>query len=80
MNSVSDSIAQSTVYIDNVSDVWKELKERFNKADCIRVWKLKSEINNLKQGTSSINDYDAELRSLWEEFDSRRPAPSCVFP
>ena len=68
------------MYIDNVSDVWKELKERFSKADHIRVWKLKSEINNLKQGTSSVNDYYAELRSLWEEFDSHRPTPSCICP
>lgn len=81
MNSVYDNIAQSIiVYIDNVSDVWKELKERFRKADRIRVWKLKSEINNLKQGTSSVNDYYTELRSLWEEFDSHRPTPSCVCP
>jgi len=66
------------VYIDNVSDVWKELKERFSKADRIRVWKLKFEINNLKQGNSSVNDYFTELRSLWEVFDSHRPTPSCV--
>jgi len=80
MNSVSDNIAQSIVYIDNVSDVWKELKERFSKAGRIRVWKLKSKINNLKQGTSSVNDYYTELRSLWEEFDSHRPTPSCICP
>jgi hypothetical protein len=80
MNSVSDNIAQSIVYIDNVSDVWNELKERFSKADRIRVWKLKTEINNLKQGTGSVNDYYTELRSLWEEFDSHRPTPSCVCP
>lgn len=80
MNSVYDNIAQSIVYIDNVYDVWKELKERFSKADRILVWKLKSEINNLKQGTSFVNDYYTELRSLWEEFDSHRPTPSCVCP
>jgi len=54
----------NTPDIDNISDVWKELKERFSRADRIRVWKLKSEINNLKQGTSSVNDYYAELRSF----------------
>jgi hypothetical protein len=80
MNSVSDNIAQSIVYIDNVLDVWNELKERFSKAVRIRVWKLKTEINNLKQGTGSVNDYYTELRSLWEEFDSHRPTPSCVCP
>jgi len=74
MNSVSDNIAQSIVYIDNVSDVWKELKERFSKVDRIHIWKLKSEINNLKQGTSSVNDYYTGLRS------SARPRPSCVCP
>lgn len=68
MNSVSDSIAHSILYIDIVSDVWRELKERLSKTDRILVWKLKTKINNLKQGTNSVNDYYAELRSLWEVF------------
>lgn len=51
MNSVSDSIGQSIVYIDTVSDVWRELKERFSKVDRVRVCKLKTEIINFKQST-----------------------------
>jgi len=80
MNSVSDSITLSIVYIDNISDVWRELKEQFRKVDLFRVWKLKTEINDLKQGTNLINDYYAELRLLREEFDSHGPAPSCTCP
>jgi hypothetical protein len=54
-NSVSSQIAQSMVFIENVHDVWNELKERFSKADRIRVSKLRSDINNLKQGSLSLS-------------------------
>jgi len=80
MNSVSYFIAHSIVDIDNVSDVGRELRERFSKVGRIRVWKFKIEINNLKQGTNSINDYYAKLWYLWEEFYSHRPILSYTCP
>lgn len=79
-NSVSSQIAQSIVFIENVSDVWNELKERFSKADRIRVSKLRSDINNLKQGSLSVSEYFASLKILWDELDSYRPIPICTCP
>ncbi|CAJ2649025.1 uncharacterized protein LOC123908870 [Trifolium pratense] len=52
MNSVEESIAQSIVYLENVIDVWNELKERFSRGDFIRISELQIEIYGLKQGYS----------------------------
>ncbi|MCI35227.1 retrovirus-related Pol polyprotein from transposon TNT 1-94, partial [Trifolium medium] len=36
MNSVSESIAQSIVFLENAIDVWSDLKERFSQGDLVR--------------------------------------------
>src|ERR1044072_3520330 len=55
MNSISPAIAQNLVYIDNVVDVWIELRERFSQVDLIRISELQSEIYSLKQGSFDSN-------------------------
>lgn len=78
LNSVSPVIAQTIIFLENALDVWIDLKERFAKSDRIRVFNLRAEINNLKQGNKSVLDYFTELRGLWEELNSHRPIPSCT--
>ncbi|XP_024626656.1 uncharacterized protein [Medicago truncatula] len=77
INSVSESIAQNIVFHDYALDVWEDLKERFSKADRIRISTLCSSINNLKQGGKTVSEYFTEMRSLWEELNSHRPLPNC---
>jgi hypothetical protein len=77
INSVSESIAQTIVFYDYASEVWEDLKERFSKADRIRISTLRSSINNLKQGTKTVSEYFTEMRALWEELNSHRPLPKC---
>jgi len=78
INSVSDSIAQTIVFCDTALEVWIDLKERFFKVDRIRISNLRASINNLKKGAKSVLNYFTKLKSLWEEFSSHRPIPSCV--
>lgn len=61
LNSVTPPIAQTIVFLENAIDVWKDLKEQFSKVDRIRVANLRSEINNLKQGSKSVLDYFTEM-------------------
>jgi hypothetical protein len=51
MNSVAPSIAQSIVFMENASDVWLDLKERFSQGDPVRVSELQQEIYPLTQRT-----------------------------
>jgi len=59
-------------------EVWQDLQERFSKIYRILIAKLRSSINNLKQGTKSVLDYFTEMKALWEELSSHRHIPSCV--
>jgi hypothetical protein len=40
LNSVSESIAQSLIFMDNAIDVWQDLKERFSQSDLVRIFEL----------------------------------------
>jgi hypothetical protein len=54
INSISPSIAQSVVFIENAIDMWNDLKGRFMRGDRIRVAQLQEEIANLKQGSKKV--------------------------
>jgi len=47
INYVSPQIAQTLVFHENAIDAWLDLKERFAKANRIRIATLRSKINNL---------------------------------
>jgi len=67
INFVSDSIAQTVVFYETAYEVWQDLHECFSKADRICIANLRSSINNLKQGATSVLEYFTELKVLWEE-------------
>ncbi|GAU18579.1 hypothetical protein TSUD_325710 [Trifolium subterraneum] len=49
LNSVSESIAQSVVFLENAIDIWNDLRERFSQGDLIRISELQQEIYSLRQ-------------------------------
>ncbi|MCH79800.1 retrovirus-related Pol polyprotein from transposon TNT 1-94, partial [Trifolium medium] len=77
MNSVSDSIAQSIVFMENALDVWTDLKERFAQADLVRISELQQEFYTLKQDSKSVTQFYYDLKLLWEELEIYLPMPNC---
>jgi hypothetical protein len=77
MNSVSDSIAQSIVFMENALDVWTDLKERFSQSDLIRISEIQQEIYALKQDSKSVTEFYSDLKLLWEELEIYMPMPNC---
>ncbi|XP_009761181.1 uncharacterized protein LOC107806348 [Nicotiana tabacum] len=75
MNYVSPELLSGMVYSSNDNEVWDDLKERFHKVDCSRIFQINREIATARQGTSSISTYFSKLRVLCAEFDSLAPIP-----
>ncbi|PNX98837.1 flavonol sulfotransferase-like protein, partial [Trifolium pratense] len=77
LNSVSDSIAQSIVFMENAVDVWIDLKERFSQGDLVRISELMQEIYAMQQETKSVTEFYSDLKILWEELEIYIPIPNC---
>jgi hypothetical protein len=69
LNSVSEQIASSVVFMENAVDVWNNLKERFSQGDLVRIYELMQEIYAMHQESKSITEFYFDLKVLWEEFE-----------
>jgi hypothetical protein len=78
LNSVSESIAQSVVFLENAIDIWNELRERFSQGDLIRISELQQEIYAMKQDSRSVTEFYSDLKLLWEELELFLPIPTCT--
>jgi hypothetical protein len=77
LNSVSESIAQSLIFMENAIDVWNDLKEHFSQSDLVRIAELQQEIYALKQDSKTVTEFYSDLKLLWEELEIYLLIPNC---
>lgn len=65
------------VCTSNASDVWIDLKERFNQTDGSRTYNSQQEIVSVTQDVQSMAEYYSRLKALWGEFESVVPSSAC---
>ncbi|KAF1864856.1 hypothetical protein Lal_00031819 [Lupinus albus] len=75
--SLSQTIAQGIVYIENAQELWEDLNDRFSKADHFRTFDLLQELHSIKQVDRDVTTYFNDIKILWEDLDSLRPALVC---
>ncbi|XP_050216130.1 uncharacterized protein LOC126667211 [Mercurialis annua] len=78
LRSLTPSIAQSILWIDNALDVWKDLHDRFSQGNVTRISDLQEEIYSFKQNNLSVTDYFTHLKMLWDELSNMRMIPVCM--
>lgn len=76
MSSVSKEIFSGIIYCTEASNVWTDLKKRFDKVCGSRIYALHREISLQSQGISTISVYFSHLK-LWDEHTSLITLPSC---
>jgi hypothetical protein len=79
LNSVQPKIARSVIYSDTAAVIWNDLKDRFSQGDESRIYQIRQEIVECRQGSLSISAYYTKLKGLWDELGSyQEPIPcSC---
>jgi hypothetical protein len=55
--------------MENATDVWIDLKERFAQGDLVCVSKHQQETYSLKQKSKTVTEFYYELKILWEELE-----------
>ena len=78
IKSMSVEIAQSILWREKASDVWKELHEHVSHADLFRISEIQEEIFSQRQGDNSISKFYIALKTLWDELDVLNPLPVCT--
>ncbi|XP_028181379.1 uncharacterized protein LOC114368257 [Glycine soja] len=75
IKSMSVEIAQSILWREKASDVWKELHEHVSHADLFRISEIQEEIFNQRQGDNFVSKFYTALKTLWDELDVLNPLP-----
>lgn len=65
--SLSPDISQSMIYVDNATQLWTDLHNKFFKSDHFHLSNLLQQIHSTSQGDKSVTVYFNELKPLWED-------------
>ncbi|XP_076951785.1 uncharacterized protein LOC143625299 [Bidens hawaiensis] len=77
LNSIYEELHLGQVFSKLAIDVWKDLKETYDKVDGSVVFSLYQKINSLSQNGSSVSEYYHKLNTMWKQFDAMVQLPSC---
>ncbi|XP_071714486.1 uncharacterized protein [Rutidosis leptorrhynchoides] len=75
MNSVSESIVKSIMFVGTASEIWKQLEKRFALSNGSRKYKLYKDMYSSEQLGSTVSEYYTRMKCIWEEIDSMSELP-----
>ncbi|XP_070007771.1 uncharacterized protein LOC142165304 [Nicotiana tabacum] len=77
MNTVSTNLVSGITYASDAHLVWEDLKERFDKLNRVRIFRLHKEIATISHGADSIDSYFTRLKEMWSEYNALVPTSGC---
>ncbi|XP_022024616.1 uncharacterized protein LOC110924952 [Helianthus annuus] len=78
LNSVSDELYLGHVYSKLASEVWRDLKETYDKFYGSIVFNLYQKINSSMQSGMHVSEYYHKLNCMWKQLDQLLALPSCT--
>ncbi|XP_062099685.1 uncharacterized protein LOC133805519 [Humulus lupulus] len=77
LNSISKDISASILYDESTSEIWKDLRVRFQRRNGPHIFNLRKDLMNLKQDMQTVSIYYTKLKTIWEELSNYRPRCTC---
>ena len=65
------------IYAETTAEVWADLQERFSQGNDSRIYQIKREIVEYRQGQQSISVYYTKLKAFWDELSSYHETLTC---
>ncbi|PWA99850.1 hypothetical protein CTI12_AA002610 [Artemisia annua] len=78
MNSVSESIGKSIMFMGTAHAIWLPLETRFALSNGSHKYKLNKETYGIMHSGRSISEYYTNMKCVWEELDSMNELPRIV--
>ncbi|XP_020424441.1 uncharacterized protein LOC109950304 [Prunus persica] len=78
VNSVHSDIANSIMYTESAAVVWNDLKDRFSQSSDSRIYQIRQEIVENRQGQLSVSSYYTKMKALWDELASCHDPLTCT--
>ncbi|XP_016647144.1 PREDICTED: uncharacterized protein LOC107880362 [Prunus mume] len=70
LHSLHSDIASSVLYAKTAAAVWTDLRDRFSQSNDSRIYQIRQEIVECRQGQQTISIYYTKLKALWDELAS----------
>lgn len=77
LSSVSKKILASSIYIDTITALWIELRERFSQSHGPQIFQLQKDISSLHQEKFFVSDYHTQLKTLCDKLLNFKPFLNC---
>lgn len=77
---VSPTVRQSIMFMNDASEMWKNLEKWFTLTNGSRKYKLSNDLYEVRQYTASINKNYTTMKMLWEELESMYLLPAILNP
>ncbi|KAL6346392.1 hypothetical protein AAG906_033188 [Vitis piasezkii] len=77
LNSIHPDIANSVIYAKTTIEIWADLQERFSQGNNSRIYQIKRDIVEHRQGQQSISVYYTKLKAFGDELSSYHEVLSC---
>ncbi|KAA8515037.1 hypothetical protein F0562_018177 [Nyssa sinensis] len=74
-NTIEPTLRSTLSYMENVKDLWEDIKQRFFIGNGPRVQQLRSDLANCKQDGQAIITYYGRLKTLWDELNNYDQIP-----
>ncbi|KAH0661967.1 hypothetical protein KY284_026898 [Solanum tuberosum] len=78
LNSLSKDIADNVEYVQDSAKLWRELEDRYEQTNGVKLYQIQREINDLSQGSLDITCYYTKLKKLWEELSTLNAKAQCT--
>ena len=78
LNTIEPNLRSTITYVENVKDLWEDIKERFSVVNGPRIQQLKVELAECKQQGTTMVTYYGKLKTLWDELANYEQIPKCT--
>ncbi|CAL9000181.1 unnamed protein product [Prunus brigantina] len=78
LHSLHPDIASSVLYAKTAAAVWTDLRDRFSQGNDSKIYQIRQEIVECRQGQQTISIYYTKLKALWDELASYQEPFSCA--